>query len=225
MKSDFFPSLGKTRGQSLSLKSYAATYGNPKSLLPLKNSFEFEKKTLGKGWKLAFGHGLPENVVCASNIVTLKNQRSTFKTTCFLKPQTCKTKPLKLTNQFEQEKFHYKSSLKTAKLNAHFLCARWLLDYLTHEVKKKQNVRGAMNNVLRQASSIVQNPTSGSRLLGLRLVACGRLSRRKKAMSQQISRALGVVPLSSLNAKVDYDFALLTTKLGTIGFKAWLTYA
>ena len=60
-----------------------------------------------------------------------------------------------------------------------------------------------MNTVLRQASSIMQNQTSGSSLCGLRLVACGRLSRRKKAMSQQISRGLGVVPLSSLNAKVD----------------------
>ena len=139
MKSDFFPSLGKTRGQSLSLKTYAATYGNPKSLLLLKNSFEFEKKTLRKGWKLGFGHGLPENVVCASNIVTLSNQPSTFKTSRFLKPQTCKTNPLKLTkNPTSQPKSKF--TFKNRKIRSTFFMRKLVVRLFNHTSKKKKKV-------------------------------------------------------------------------------------
>lgn len=106
----------------------------------------------------------------------------------------------------------------------HLLCANWVLSYTLTQLESRGNVRGILNNVVRDVELLMHKQQNDCVVRGLRLVATGRLGKRKKAMSQQISRAIGKVPLSKLSSKVDYCAGTAHTKLGCVGLKVWVCY-
>nr|BBF98316.1 ribosomal protein S3 [Goniomonas avonlea] len=59
-----------------------------------------------------------------------------------------------------------------------------------------------------------------SHLAGIRVQCSGRLTRVSRARS--ISLQVGKLPLQTLSANLDYSFAVVHTKFGSVGIKAWL---
>lgn len=196
---------------------------------------EFQKQMLQKSFRQTYGRNLPYGC----NIYTFAALR--MKSNTCVKPSLYSSrlslgtkKPgLRMKETYHLDSLH--SGLEKASVFnhtqgmlsqnlGHLLCANWILNYILEHLKYRGNVRGVLNNVLRDVERCMHKQQSLCIIRGLRLVATGRLGKRKKAMSQQISRAVGKVPLSNLSAKVDYSARTANTKLGCVGLKVWVCY-
>jgi hypothetical protein len=105
------------------------------------------------------------------------------------------------------------------------MSADWLLEELKEKlVAEKRSVRAVFNAQIRDTVSLMNQLQSSCPVLGLRLLATGRLGSQKKGMAQQISRGVGKVPLGSFRHKIDYSQGLISTNLGVIGLKVWICY-
>ena len=105
------------------------------------------------------------------------------------------------------------------------LSADWMLEQLKSQFQFKRSTRAVLNSHVRDVGLVMNMLQSACPVLGIRIVATGRLGKRKKGMAQQISRSLGKVPLSTFKCKVDYSQGFVVTSLGLIGLKIWVYYA
>jgi hypothetical protein len=103
------------------------------------------------------------------------------------------------------------------------MSASWLLSNLKKQLKEnKSSPKVTLKTVIDEVGRFLKRKKCP--IKGLRLTATGRLGKRKKGMSQQISYVTGSMPLNSLTAKIDYDQDCIHTRLGVIGLKVWLCY-
>ena len=87
-----------------------------------------------------------------------------------------------------------------------------IAESIAEQLKKRANFR----RVLKQrAESAMQNGAKG-----IRILIGGRLGGAE--MSRRLEARLGSIPLSTLQANVDYGFAPSHTTYGTIGVKVWI---
>jgi len=89
-----------------------------------------------------------------------------------------------------------------------FLVARSVADQLERRIAFRRAIRQAITRTMQAGAQ------------GVKIIAAGRLggadiARREKAME-------GRVPLHTLRADIDYDYAEAATEYGRIGVKAWI---
>lgn len=104
-----------------------------------------------------------------------------------------------------------------------FYSAQWVLSHLQHQLQMRHsNVKRVMQQLFETyAVALVLHK---KQFKGLTVTLSGRLSKSKKGMAKTVSKTIGRVPLSSLKQKVDYSQGHVTTKLGSLGIKVWITY-
>lgn len=83
---------------------------------------------------------------------------------------------------------------------------------VAEQLKKRANFRRV---VKQRCEAAIQNGAKGVRIL-----ISGRLGGAE--MSRQLDTRLGSIPLTTLQANVDYGFAASHTTYGTIGVKVWV---
>lgn len=83
---------------------------------------------------------------------------------------------------------------------------------VAEQLKKRANFRRV---VKQRCEAAIQNGAKGVRIL-----ISGRLGGAE--MSRQLDTRLGSIPLTTLQANVDYGFAVSYTTYGTIGVKVWV---
>jgi len=117
-------------------------------------------------------------------------------------------------------KLHLKSKSETmVVLNVH-----WAAEQLVRTIKQKHNVKGVINGFIRDVKTLFRLWRSSSALKGVKVVVKGRLGRKKKALAQYAQFSAGVVPLSTVRAKIDFDQRVINTRFGSLGLKLWLCY-
>jgi hypothetical protein len=108
--------------------------------------------------------------------------------------------------------------------DANIMHAHWVLQDLVEQLNTRRSARGIINALVRNTGTFLRSMGSVSPVLGLRVVATGRLGSQKKGMAQQIIKSVGKVPLSSLRQKIDYAQSFVSTRRGLIGLKIWVCY-
>lgn len=102
-----------------------------------------------------------------------------------------------------------------------FYSANWILYNLQQKLQtRNSNIKRAMQELFEKANLLLDQKI----LKGLTIRISGRLSGRKQGMAKTVSKTIGVLPLSGLKQKVDYDQGFVTTKLGSLGIKVWVFY-
>lgn len=194
-------------------------------------SAEFQKQVLKKSFRDNYGISLPLPCEVHTYSVSPLESRSSFKAGARDKVLNLglKNTALNLNSRSKTLPKHdheYSSSVQSLLHQdlGHLLCARWIVDYAVAQLELRDNIRGMINNLLRDVTVVMHKQQNQCVIRGLRVVATGRLGKRKKAMAQQLSRSVGKVPLSHLDAKVDYCSRSITTKLGSVGLKVWVCY-
>ncbi len=87
-----------------------------------------------------------------------------------------------------------------------------IAEAVAEQLKKRANFRRV---VKQRCEAAIQNGAKGVRIL-----ISGRLGGAE--MSRQLDTRLGSIPLTTLQAHVDYGFAASHTTYGTIGVKVWV---
>ena len=90
--------------------------------------------------------------------------------------------------------------------------AQLVAESVAEQLKKRMSFRRAVKN---RTEQVMQ---AGAK--GVRIVISGRLGGAE--MSRVLDVRLGALPLSTLQANVDYGFAESNTTYGVIGVKAWI---
>ncbi|MEN0020498.1 MAG: 30S ribosomal protein S3 [Planctomycetota bacterium] len=90
--------------------------------------------------------------------------------------------------------------------------AQLVAESVAEQLKKRMAFRRVLKN---RAESVMQ---AGAQ--GVKLMISGRLGGAE--MSRRLDVRLGSLPLSSLQANIDYGFAQAITTYGVIGCKAWI---
>lgn len=194
---------------------------------------EFQKQMLQKSFRQTYGKNLPSgcNVYTYTALRTKYNagvKSDVYGSILVKKPGLSSKTTQTLSHNAALEKVGGVSNATQTMLSqnlGYLLCANWILNYLLVQLKYRGNVRSVLNNVVRDVERLMHKQQNVCIVRGLRLVATGRLGKRKKAMSQQMCRAVGKVPLSNLSAKVDYCARTANTKLGCVGLKVWVCYS
>lgn len=105
--------------------------------------------------------------------------------------------------------------------NTEFYSANWILYNLQQKLQtRNSNIKRAMQELFEKANLLLDQKI----LKGLTIKISGRLSGRKQGMAKTVSKTIGILPLSGLKQKVDYDQGFVTTKLGSLGIKVWVFY-
>jgi Ribosomal protein S3, C-terminal domain len=124
-----------------------------------------------------------------------------------------------------------KASENTSLFKTAFVCsgtqlmsADWLMEHLKEQLSSKRGSRAVLNNTIRDVTKLMAILKSSCPVLGVTIVATGRLGKRKKGMAQQIRRSVGKVPHSTFRHKIDYCQDFVTSPLGAIGLKVWICY-
>ena len=105
-----------------------------------------------------------------------------------------------------------KVSIKIIEINNPDTNARLIAEAIAEQLKKRTNFRRLLKQ---RCEGAMQN---GAR--GVRILISGRLGGAE--MSRRFSTRLGSIPLSTLQANVDYACVPSLTKYGTIGVKVWV---
>lgn len=122
-----------------------------------------------------------------------------------------------------KHQLHLKSKNKRetiAVINVH-----WAAEQLVRSIQQKKNAKAVINEFIRDVKILFRLWRSASALKGIKVVVKGRLGRKKKALAQQAFFNAGVVPLSTVQAKIDFDQRVIKTRFGSLGLKLWLCYA
>jgi len=91
-------------------------------------------------------------------------------------------------------------------------CAQLIAEGIAEQLKKRASFRRV---VKQRAEAAMQNGA-----LGVRILIGGRLGGAE--MSRRLDTRLGRLPLSTLQAHIDYGFATSFTTYGAIGVKVWV---
>jgi small subunit ribosomal protein S3 len=105
-----------------------------------------------------------------------------------------------------------KVSIKIIEINSPDTDATLIGEAIAEQMKKRVNFRRLLKQ---RCESAMQNGAKGVRIL-----VSGRLGGAE--MSRKFSTRLGSIPLSTLQANVDYASVPSQTKYGTIGVKVWV---
>nr|YP_010338979.1 ribosomal protein S3 [Sahlingia subintegra]UNJ19069.1 ribosomal protein S3 [Sahlingia subintegra] len=62
-------------------------------------------------------------------------------------------------------------------------------------------------------------------LTGIRIKCCGRLRGKRQRMSNQINKQIGIMPLQTLNAFIEYERSSLCTRFSKIGVHVYYYYS
>lgn len=100
----------------------------------------------------------------------------------------------------------------------------WILEGLVQQIQNKRSVRAVMYELIRDAEAVFNSLRSACPVLGVRIMASGRLGKTKKGMAKHLSLSIGKVPLGSFNQKVDYSQGFALTKYGAVGLKVWVAF-
>lgn len=90
--------------------------------------------------------------------------------------------------------------------------AQLVAEGIAEQLKKRASYRRV---VKMRAEGCMQNGAKGVRIL-----ICGRLGGAE--MTRRLDTRLGSLPLSTLQANIDYGFAQAFTTYGSIGVKVWI---
>lgn len=141
------------------------------------------------------------------------------------KHQTLKKQRLFSSEMGNQEHIEQAKSLRITKWqHPHLMAADWILEHLIQQFNSRRSPRSTINNLIRSTGTFIRLMGSHCPVLGLRVVATGRLGSQKKGMAQQIIRAIGKVPLTTLRQKIDYCQGFVPTRRGLVGIKVWVCY-
>jgi hypothetical protein len=143
--------------------------------------------------------------------------------------------PLSIRETGELESIGSKPIFKSKNQSETILNVHWAAEQLARSIQQKQNVKAVIREFIRDVKTLFRLKKSGngnyhtkrsaSALKGVKVVVKGRLGRKKKALAQQALFSAGVVPLSTVQAKIDFDQRVIKTKFGSLGLKLWLCYA
>lgn len=122
-------------------------------------------------------------------------------------------------------KLHFKSKNKRETNNVVVINVHWAAEQLARSIQQKQNVKAVIHEFIRDVKTLFRLWRSASALKGVKVVVKGRLGRKKKALAQHAHFSAGVVPLSTVQAKIDFDQRVIKTRFGSLGLKLWLCYA
>jgi Ribosomal protein S3, C-terminal domain len=167
------------------------------------------------------------NTKSFETITTVKKIKQWFNFEFKNKHQTLKKQRLFLsdvTSNKDQSIEQTKSLEITKWQNPHLMSADWILENLIQQLNSRISPRSTINNLIRSTGTFIRLMGSNCPVLGLRVVATGRLGSQKKGMAQQIIRAIGKVPLTTLRQKIDYCQGFVRTRRGLIGIKVWVCY-
>ena len=200
----------------------------------------FEKKLCRKAFKQNFGLKLPSsaNITVA---MALYNRTPRFKSS--YSQQIKSTQANYDSALLAQPKAHF-NSLRTANQivelqdatqksvnKTHWACcglqlisASWACEQLIKSLSARRSAKATLYRFIRDVAALMNLWQSACPLKGLRVSACGRLSKTKKGMAQQINLSIGKVPTSTVKEKVDYSQGFVKTRLGTVGLKVWLCF-
>ena len=117
----------------------------------------------------------------------------------------------KLREQLE-ELVDRKINLSIVEIKNPDLNAQLVAESLSEQLKKRSSFRRVMKM---RAEAVMQ---AGA--LGVKLICKGRLGGSE--MSRTETQSFGSIPLHTLQAKVDYGYAIARTTYGTIGCRTWI---
>ena len=102
--------------------------------------------------------------------------------------------------------------IKVIEIKNPDLNAQLVAEAIADQLKK----RAAFRRVLKQRT----DATTGAGAKGIKIVVSGRLGGAEIARSEVTT--VGSVPLTTLQANIDYGYAIAFTTFGTIGVKCWI---
>jgi small subunit ribosomal protein S3 len=102
--------------------------------------------------------------------------------------------------------------IKVIEIKNPDLNAQLVGEAIAEQLKKRASFR----RVLKQRT----DATMGAGAKGIKIVVSGRLGGAEIARSEVVT--VGSVPLTTLQANVDYGYAIAFTTFGTIGVKVWI---
>jgi small subunit ribosomal protein S3 len=102
--------------------------------------------------------------------------------------------------------------IKVIEIKNPALNAQLVAESIGEQLKK----RAAFRRVLKQRNE----ETMGSGAKGIKITVSGRLGGAEIAKSETTN--VGSVPLTTLQANIDYGYAIAKTTFGTIGVKVWI---
>lgn len=102
--------------------------------------------------------------------------------------------------------------IKVIEIKNPDLNAQLVAELVAEQLKKRASFR----RVLKQRS----DATMGAGAKGIKVVVSGRLGGAEIARSEQT--VVGSIPLTTLQADVNYGYAIAFTTFGTIGVKCWI---
>ncbi|RKY22644.1 MAG: 30S ribosomal protein S3 [Planctomycetota bacterium] len=103
-------------------------------------------------------------------------------------------------------------AIRTVEISKPELSAQLVAENMAEQLVRRASYRRAM----KKSGEL----TMQAGALGVKIEIAGRLGGAEIARTQKM--ALGSVPLSTLDAWVDYGFAEARTSMGVIGVKAWI---
>lgn len=111
-----------------------------------------------------------------------------------------------------EELIDRKISLNIVEIKNPDLNAQLVAEGIAEQLKKRTSFRRAMK------MKVDATMTAGAR--GIRVLCSGRLGGAEMARTE--TQKKGSIPLQTLQANVDYGFAVAKTTYGTIGVKVWI---
>ena len=111
-----------------------------------------------------------------------------------------------------EELIDRKVSVNIVEIKHPDLNAQLVADGIAEQLKKRGSFRRAMK--------MRCDATMASGALGIRILCSGRLGGAEMARKETQKR--GSIPLHTLQANVDYGFAVAKSSYGTIGVKVWI---
>ncbi|GIW99834.1 MAG: 30S ribosomal protein S3 [Pirellulaceae bacterium] len=109
-------------------------------------------------------------------------------------------------------------NLKIEEVSDQELCAQLVAEEIANQLQKRANFRRTMKRAL---ESTMQKGARGIKVQLAGRLGGAEMARREKAIA-------GSLPLSTLQAKIDYGFAEAATPQGNLGIQVWInqgTYA
>jgi len=103
-------------------------------------------------------------------------------------------------------------SINIVEISRPDLDARLVAESIAEQLKKRASFRRIMKQKCEAAMA------AGAK--GIKIICSGRLGNAEMARTE--TQMMGSIPLQTLQAEVDYGFAVAVTTVGSIGIKVWI---
>lgn len=128
-----------------------------------------------------------------------------------------------------------KNSYKVRFYRVHWLYSpQTLVSWIINQFEQKQSTKNILKLLSKElirrnqwcygTKSFISGTFKFS-LTGIKVVCCGRLGGKQQRMSSKISKQLGIMPLQTLHAYVEYEKNSLYTRFGKIGIHVYYYYS